>query len=173
MISDSGFMKCDICGKREAMVFIQQIMGGDKVEVHLCEVCAGERGISSEGEKFELSLSDLLSDLVNVKDAKGRPEPQVCSNCGRSAEEITKTGVIGCAECYAVFAEQIRGVLDESGVPTRHLGKFPRRLRAFKTYLVDVARLKKGLREAVHREDYEKAAAIRDRIRELESLAGD
>lgn len=166
-------MKCDICGKREALVFIQQIMGSEKIELHLCAECAEARGISADGEKFELSLSNLLSDLLSVKEGRSPAGQGVCSNCGRTAEEFAKTGTLGCAECYSVFAGEIRAMLEGSGVQPRHVGKFPRRLHAFKTYLVDIARLKKGLREAVHREDYEKAAAIRDRIRELETLAGE
>jgi protein-arginine kinase activator protein McsA len=42
-------------------------------------------------------------------------------------------------------------------------------LSTYKRYLVDVVKLKEGLREALKREDYEKAARIRDRIRELEN----
>jgi len=170
---DGLTVKCDICGIREAMIYIQQIMGSEKVEFHLCEQCAAERGISADDEKFELSLPNLLSDLLSVKEEKSSSGPRVCSTCGRTVEEVTKKGMLGCGECYSVFAPQIRAMLEDTGVQIRHVGKFPRRLHAFKTYLVDVARLKKGLQEAVHREDYEKAALIRDRIRELETLAGD
>jgi protein arginine kinase activator len=164
-------MKCDVCRKREALISIQQVMGKEKAELHLCDRCARERGISTGGERMELSLGSLLQDLMSVQ----RPERPVgsimCPSCQRTVEEFNKTKKLGCTECVKAFDRELRELVAKVGEPAQHVGKFPRRLRAYKTYLVDIARLKRGLKEAVGREDYEKAAVLRDKIRELETLS--
>jgi protein arginine kinase activator len=163
-------MKCEICRKREALIFIQQVMGKEKVEMHLCEECAKERGISAGGDKLELSLGGLLGDLLGARQVSHQ-KPAVCPGCQRTVEEFTKTERMGCSECVKAFDTELRAIKEKVGEPAQHVGKFPRRLKAYKTYLVDIARLKKGLKEAVGREDYEKAAMLRDKIRELETLS--
>jgi protein arginine kinase activator len=52
---------------------------------------------------------------------------------------------------------------------TQHRGKYPKRLMAYKTLLIDIEELKRKLDRAVKKEDYEEAALLRDQIKELES----
>jgi protein arginine kinase activator len=163
-------MKCDICRKRDALIFIQQVMGKEKLELHLCERCARERGITAGTEKIEVSLGSLLSDLLTPKQAR-ELKAVVCPGCQRTVEEFVKTQKLGCSECVKAFDAELRESVGKMDEPAQHVGKFPRRLKAYKTYLVDIARLKRGLKEAVVREDYEKAALLRDKIRELETLS--
>jgi protein arginine kinase activator len=171
-------MKCEICGARKAVIHIQQVAGKERIDLHLCEECAVERGIVGAGsagggkeQRIEISISSLLNGLVDVRDLKGAAE-KVCPGCGSKWESIRKRGKVGCAECYGVFGREMRGMLEKLGAHgTNHRGKLPRRLRTYKKYLVDVVKLKEGLKEALKREDYEKAARIRDRIRELEKPA--
>ena len=163
-------MKCEICHKREALIYIQQVMGKEKVEMHLCEQCAKERGIAAGGDRLELSLGSLLNDLLGSRET-AHQKAAVCPGCQRTAEEFTKTQRMGCSECVKAFDAELRAIKEKVGEPAQHVGKFPRRLKAYKTYLVDIARLKRGLKEAIGREDYENAAVIRDKIRELETLS--
>ena len=51
---------------------------------------------------------------------------------------------------------------------TRHVGKQPRRLPQSKQTQSELMQLRKQLQQAVHKEAYEEAARIRDRIRHLE-----
>ena len=133
-------MKCEICGARKAVIHIRQVIGKEWVDLHLCEECALERGISGEGEHVELSISNMLKKF-------------------------------GCAECYSTFSREIHFLLEKMGAQSTHRGKLPRGLSTYKRYLVDVVKLKEGLKQALKREDYEKAARIRDRIRELENAS--
>ena len=165
-------MKCDVCRKRDAIISIQQVMGKEKVELHLCDTCARERGITTGGEKPELSLGSLLQDLMSAKQQTEQPQAStVCPSCQRTVEEFTKTQKLGCTECVKTFDRELRELVGKLGEPAQHVGKFPRRLKAYKTYLVDIARLKRGLKDAIGREDYEKAAVLRDKIRALETLS--
>jgi protein arginine kinase activator len=164
-------MKCDVCRKRDALISIQQVMGKEKMELHLCERCARERGISTGGEKLELSLGSLLQDLMSTKGAEQPRPAAVCPVCHKTVDEFVRTQKLGCSECVKTFDHELRELVSKMGQPAQHVGKFPRRLRAYKTYLVDIARLKRGLKEAIGREDYERAALLRDKIRELETLS--
>lgn len=171
-------MKCEICGARKAVIHIQQVIGKERIDLHLCEECAVERGIvdttdSGRGEgagrdqRIDLSISSLLNGLVDIRSLKGS-QGKVCPQCGSTWELIRKREKMGCAECYASFSREIRFLLEKMGLRGSHRGKLPRRLRTYKKYLVDVVKLKEGLKEALKREDYEKAARLRDRIEQLE-----
>jgi protein arginine kinase activator len=160
-------MKCEICRNNDAVIHIQQIIGNERIDLHLCEVCALERGIMSKQEKGELSLSSLLTGLIDIRDAK-QPQKSSCPRCGSAWQEIEEREQVGCAECYSCFGKEIRALMRKSGGQHRHRGKYPRRLLAYKKILVDVMKLKEGLKEALGSEDYERAAVLRDRIKELE-----
>jgi protein arginine kinase activator len=168
-------MKCEICGVRKAVIHIQQVKGKERIDLHLCEECALARGIGGEvdsDQRFELSISNLLNGLVDIGKMK-RAKDRICPQCGSSWESIRKRDKIGCAECYITFSEEIRFMLEKIGARGSHRGKLPRRLNTYKKYLVDVVKLKDGLKEALKNEDYEKAARLRDRIRELEQPSED
>ena len=163
-------MKCEICGVRKAVIHIRQVIGKEQVDLHLCEECALERGISGEGEHVELSISNMLSGLLDIGQLKERKNA-ICPQCASTWESIRKREKFGCAECYSTFSREIRFLFEKMGVQSTHKGKLPKGLSTYKRYLVDVVKLKEGLREALKREDYEKAARIRDRIRELENAS--
>ncbi len=166
-------MKCEICGLREAVIHIQQVVGYDKVELHICEVCAKERGITTGENQIEFSISNLIMGLVDVKDIQKRKGVRkVCSGCGMTLEEFKETGKLGCPECYVTFEREIRSLLRKMYGKTQHQGKFPRQLKTYKTFLIDLERLKQDLNRAVKEENYEKAAVLRDRIAELQKSAG-
>lgn len=168
-------MKCEICGTRRAVIHIQQVIGKERIDLHLCEECALERGIGAAeegGGRVELSISNMLNGLVDIRKLKGKKKLS-CPQCGSSWESIRKRDRLGCPECYGTFAGEIRFLLEKMGARPSHRGKLPKRLRTYKRYLVDLVKLKEGLKEALKREDYEKAARIRDRIRELESSTGE
>lgn len=163
-------MKCELCKENDAVIHIQQIIGTETKEIHLCEVCAHENGISSKSDKIELSLNELLNGLI---DFSPRTKQQGrCSTCGTRLKEFRKSGTVGCPECYSSFREEIVSFLEEIAGTVQHKGKYPKKLQAYKALLVDKEILKKRLEEAVSNEDYETAAALRDRISYLESSDG-
>ena len=81
--------------------------------------------------------------------------------------------LLSAPECYSLFHREIRSLLEKTVGENQHTGKYPRRLLELKTFLVDVVRLKESLKQALKREDYEKAAALRDRIKDLEKIPGE
>lgn len=164
-------MKCEVCGDRKAVIHIQQVIGKEKVDLHLCEECALERGIAGGEGRIELSISSLLNGLVDMRKPKAARD-KACAKCGSTWELISRREKMGCPECYTSFAKEVRTYLGKAGVRGTHKGKLPQRLLTYKTYLMDVIKLKENLKEALKKEDYEKAARLRDRIQELEQPQG-
>ena len=56
-------MFCERCKQREATVHLTEIIRNEKTEIHLCDSCARDMGLSSHGGGFSLTVSDMLSFL--------------------------------------------------------------------------------------------------------------
>ncbi|RKX79984.1 MAG: hypothetical protein DRP87_01145 [Spirochaetes bacterium] len=158
-------MICEFCEEREAVIHVKQIVGYESFDVHLCEDCAHKRGISNITDKREPSLSSLLSGLISSDSERDRKS---CPKCGSQYFEIRETGRLGCTECFVIFDREIGAFLEEMTGSKNHMGKYPKKLKAYKTLLIDRQLMKEKLSKAVKNEDYELAAYLRDRINELE-----
>jgi len=161
-------MKCDICGSNEAVIHIKQETGSEAVELYLCEECAAARGITGDSEDVDLSVTNLLTALVDTKDTgQESDKKKACPRCGMTMQRFKREGRLGCNECYSTFSKEIGRILGKMYGRSHHRGKYPKRLLAYKTFLVEIEKLKKQLDRAVKQENYEKAAQLRDRIREM------
>ena len=91
-----------------------------------------------------------------------------CPQCGMSASEFGESGQLGCAACYRVFKETLVPLFKQIHGYEFHRGKIPvsdpSRQQICRT-LID---LRRALKKAVGQEAYEQAAALRDRINQLE-----
>lgn len=163
-------MICDICGENEAIIHVQQIMGGEILEIHMCAECAKKKGVAMEKDgSGEFSLSKLLSGLVeSFSQDEQIVQIEECPNCGTRLSDIQENEKVGCPECYSVFRTAIDEILNEYTEKTVHNGRYPEKLKAYKAILIDKEVLKRKLKEAVQKEEYEHAAKLRDRIFELE-----
>jgi protein arginine kinase activator len=168
-------MKCEICGRRNAVVFVQQISGGGKTEVHLCAECARENGLSRGEGDIARSVASLLASLPQTKKAAASAAPRalVCSACGTTEEELKKRGTAGCPACYRIFADYLFRKAYGEGATRRHAGRLPASMAARRDTRRELAALRESLAAAVQAEDYETAARCRDRVRALERDADD
>jgi len=91
-----------------------------------------------------------------------------CSQCGIKFAEFRNTGRLGCPLDYQEFRGELMTLLENIHGETRHCGKTPRRLPLSKLTQSELIQLRNRLKQAVHREDYEEAAKLRDRIKQLE-----
>jgi protein arginine kinase activator len=162
-------MKCERCAKHSAIIQIQQIVNNKRKSIRLCERCAKVLGImgSETSDKSKFTIPNLFSDMfeglahVNPKNAKK------CPSCDTTLETIIEEHKAGCTECYSAFNLQIEKELQKLFGNTRHIGKFPRRFLKFKQFLFNINDLKKQLVTAIKNEDYENAAILRDKIKEI------
>lgn len=157
-------MICDICRDRPAVIFVQQVTKNSNIELHLCEECARERGFSTTENKIDISLGGLFS---NILDEGAGTRPRVCPACGFSFADIRKLRKAGCADCYRQFRGEIVSLLRSDGVEIGYTGPLPGKLEPFAGPRDDEDQLRRELRKAIEREDYERAAYFRDRIRAI------
>jgi protein arginine kinase activator len=161
---------CERCKKAQATFHLTDIdRSGNKAERHLCDRCAGEEGLLQA--KPQVDLNEILENFIaGSKAGAADLSTLVCDQCGISYVEFRNQGLLGCPHDYEVFKEQIGRLLERThGGATTHVGKVPKSLGQVRKPQQDIRRLKRMLDEAVAAEDYERAAKLRDRIRELEN----
>lgn len=176
-------MKCEKCNNNEATIHLTEIVKNVKTELHLCEQCARRAGVNSRVSHFSLSLHDMLS-FINLEDLKNDSTDVSCGNCGLSFSQYKKSGMLGCPRCYLNMETRLLPSLKSlhdfefySGSTPSHFIE-PDGNNIFLTSSSEnpempeeasqIMELQKKLDDAVFREQYEEAALIRDRIRELE-----
>lgn len=162
-------MLCDNCKKNEAEVHLTQIEENEMTTVHLCPSCAAEKGLDAPGSK-NLPLTDFLAEMGKVAAAEEEATlAGPCSYCHTTVDDFKRTGRLGCPHCYSIYETQLRAILRRIHGSTQHLGKVyvpPAGEAADRS--VRLSGLRRKLQQAVETEDFERAAVIRDQIRELE-----
>lgn len=162
-------MKCDACGEKEATVFLTQIVDGKMHKVNLCESCSKEKGVN---DPTGFALADVLMGLGSEKSIESPSAVKTkCPVCGFTQADLKKTGRLGCSACYDTFADQLEGMLKNMHKGITHTGKSPARLRAVRERDDRIRVLRDDLDEAVASEQYERAASLRDQIRQLEAAS--
>lgn len=166
-------MLCDDCKKNPASIHFASVSNGQKVEMHLCEECAAKKGIqmlSNLNLTIPNVLGNIIGHLYSGQPALS-PSEQAgthCPGCGLSFTDVRQTGKLGCAQCYKVFQEELEATLRRVQGNVQHTGKIPARSGKKVLLRRQIENLKTQLQESVINEKYEKAAEIRDSIKELE-----
>lgn len=93
-----------------------------------------------------------------------------CQCCGSSFEDIAKTGKVGCAECYDVFYEELLPSIQRIHGRTAHTGKLAHSAGTEVKVRNEIAKYRAELEKAIKDQEFEKAAELRDRIKELEKF---
>ena len=163
-------LKCDNCNKT-ATVHLTEIKGGKKIEKHLCEQCAAQ----NEGlpVKSHTPINELLTNFVLAHSGLQKESGSACESCGISWAEFRQSGLFGCPNDYNIFEKDLTPLLQRAHEgATHHVGKVPTRRGVTGVPMkkqLDVAKLRKELGKAVESEDYERAAKLRDQIKDAES----
>ncbi len=159
-------MLCQMCKKVAATIHLTEIVNNQKKEVHLCETCAEKQGVV----KTQMSIADFLSGLATGGKTKAQDDmPDIaCGSCGMTLSEFQSGGRFGCADCYGSFRERIMPLIEKIHDAGQHVGKMPQRTDRDVAREKSLRQLQAELKRAVEREEYEEAARIRDRVRELE-----
>lgn len=159
-------MLCNECGKNEANVHMTHIINGKKTETHLCEECAKKNQTFNSNFSMENLFSAMLNNAFNSTTylpSKG------CLKCGMTYDEFRNIGKFGCSECIDTFKPKLMPVVKNIQGHETHAGKIPKRAGGSYKIQKDIENLKIQLKSAIESEEYEKAAQLRDKIREMES----
>lgn len=163
-------MQCETCQKNAATVHLTDVSNNTKREIHLCEGCAKEQGVTIKSYLHKgPSYPELLTQLVHSQ-AEGHAEEKdlTCPRCGITYRKFRTTGKFGCPHDYVVFKKGIVNLLEKIHGKSQHTGKVPLRASDQIARQKEVRALRGDLEKAVREEEYEKAAKIRDRIYEIE-----
>ena len=188
---------CQSCKEREATILFRHIRGNEKRTLRLCSACAEQRA-----RKFEEASQAPAAPGAEGQEAKPDSPPKKpaakqinvvvghlslsesseqaeCGECGMTYKEFRKAGRLGCSGCYSAFAAQLERLFKRIHGAGRHEGKGPPAPSSGPPPSSPQSRsgaewqkLREALRKAVAEEAYEKAAAIRDRIAQLEASEG-
>ena len=137
-------------------------------EMHLCEECARQKSVQMEQQ---FGLADLLAGLSDFgKQVKDKEETKlVCQKCALSYDDFRKFGRLGCSHCYSSFETHLSNLLKKIHGSNHHYGKKPMRIpEAQQKKMESLQDFKSQLAHAIQIEDFEKAAELRDKIREIE-----
>jgi len=160
-------MLCDLCEKREAKIFIKKIENGKQVDYNVCEVCASNAlgktiDFSDLHESIFHSLSDMLAGFSDIDENELEKELK-CDECGLTSREFQETGKLGCDKCYQTFEDKLIHLLKRLQGSVQHAGKSLPGLE----HRHEIDNLKAELQNCIEKEEYERAAVLRDKIREL------
>ena len=84
-----------------------------------------------------------------------------------SYTHLSQTGRLGCGECYTAFERQLEPLLRRIQGTSTHTGKVPGRQGGTLKLEREIGRLARELETAVEREEFERAAELRDKLKEL------
>ena len=159
---------CPVCAKHAASVTFKGLVNDQALKLRLCERCAKKKGLAFPFGPSTLPLSDLVAELMKAASAAG-PAPRVCRGCGLTDAEFQQTGQLGCSRCYAVFAPVLEPLLKRLHGSAQHLGKRQPCTVRVPSPAEALNRLKAELQDAVRHEEFERAAALRDELKEFEA----
>ena len=178
----NGSADCELCGEEPATMHLLRVVDGNIIHTHLCAHCAEEASAEqTEGLALVLAVPSVLSGFVK----KTPPEPgeavggstvdheqSFCGVCGTTLSDLKESGMVGCSNCYRLFAEHLEATVRREPVPVEHLGKIPLRGPENDSLRHEMMRLERMLRELVQHERFEEAAGVRDRLAELGQRMG-
>ncbi len=164
---------CEECGNRQAIVHVKTVQDGRQVVMNLCQECAQKKGFLNIFLQPSFSINNLLSALLGSQMAKmpaleSSGTETRCTVCGMSYRDFARAGRLGCSNCYNTFEDRLDPLLRRIHGSEKHVGKAPVHSGGAALIRRELETLKSDLATAIAKEAYEKAAEIRDRIRELE-----
>ena len=160
--------KCSICQKPEVAVVISTIdKDGTIIELSLCQECAEKKGIT-EIKKSKLSVQEILNELQEK--ISEQDNNLLCTNCGLSFADFRRRGRLGCEHCYQSFAEKLEPIIKRIHNATQHTGKVITEGRKKISEKFEIRKLRTILANAIQKEDFERAARIRDQIKKIRQV---
>ena len=153
---------CSSC-KKDCTIHLTQIINGKVNNVDMCEHCPHTKMVNNDEN------INLMDFLINMNSNSNLKKGNVCPECGMGEQVFKKTLRFGCVVCYQVFEPQLKLILSQTQKFGKHTGKIPNMYQDREVLRQKIQGLKEQLEEAVTREDYEKAALLRDDLSSLSS----
>lgn len=164
-------MKCQHCEK-PATFHITELTGPEPLEYHLCEDHAKDYLSAPQDEIVPSpTVAGVLAKQLKIgqtAEELARLDKKACPVCGITFHEFRHQGRLGCPHDYLFFEKELEPLLVNIHGDKRHAGKQPVVGQQNTDDQTELIRLRREMQDAVDREDYETASALRDRIRQAE-----
>ncbi len=174
-------MLCQNCNQKEATTHIKRVVNGEAEEHHLCAECAKKLGYDHFLDDFSLSIPNFFSSFFHdTMPALSRAGAAHCDTCGSSFEDIVRSGMVGCADCYEKFFDRLLPSIQRIHGRARHAGKTPHytvepdekggetsEAPKAQTAEAQIEALQREMQQAIDSQNFEQAAVLRDKIKEL------
>ncbi|NQU44415.1 UvrB/UvrC motif-containing protein [bacterium] len=192
MAEERKCMKCE----KPATHKITKIVKGQVFDFLFCDDHA--ESFSSFAKRPQANLVELLHQILKQQERMAVDEGPNCPNCGLTYDAYRKTLLLGCSECYQAFGDlivndlrKIHGAVshyperEAAALPETAHAQSPARPSSFQEdefpssqldtdilpeELLTIERMKAQMSAAIEREDFEKAAQLRDAVKRLESV---
>ncbi|MEI7633976.1 MAG: UvrB/UvrC motif-containing protein [bacterium] len=162
------------CKQNPAAVKLTKLIKGSVEELWLCQECAAQQN-PYQKKIGALSIEQVLATLLNQNKkemaAKPRSVDIECSSCGLPFDSYRSTLLLGCSECYASFEKYLIADLRKFHGATTHCGRVPEGAPPVLEHNRNPREIRRRLREAVESEDFQRAARLRDELRQIELRA--
>jgi protein arginine kinase activator len=157
-------MICQVCKDKVATIRLKEIINDEVTELHLCKEC------------FEARERQGGSAHAGSPEGKGKKKlsleskPIQCPTCGTTSDELRANGRLGCGDCYKTFAVSLEPIISRVHGFTEHRGKSPAYIARNLDLKTELRRLQTELQDAILTENYERAARLRDKIKQFEDM---
>ena len=155
-------MKCENCGKNEVTFVYQSNINGKVTEKHLCSECAEKLGYTQKiAAHSQRMMQNFFGNSIfgnSFFDDFFSPVPSLM---GRMLEDPFDDFFADMPALGAATAKQEEQKKEDDLVDREEQGRF--------AYLRQMNALKMEMKKAVHQENFERAAELRDEIHKLES----
>lgn len=151
---------------------VKKILNNSITEFHLCAECANKKFGAPEDIPPQIFLPNIIANLIPAfteNQAQLQYTKEKCPVCGYSFLDFINTGLLGCSNCYNVFAAELNEIIRKLHGSNQHKGKIVSRSFGTLKAKRSIEDLKTQLDELVKLEKYEEAAKLRDKIKALEN----
>lgn len=184
---------CEDCGQSEAVCTVAVMMGEHVTHRRLCQACMAKATMSIAAGNLGKVLGAIMAAAHNAAQERSQApqeaEPSLsgsedadvpqetpadalsCPGCGMTEMQYRKGGRLGCAQCCDTFRRQLEEMLHRTSPQVCHTGRRPLDSEAAVRSRARQEEMQRRLDEAIVREEYEKAAELRDALRSMRAEA--
>jgi protein arginine kinase activator len=167
-------MKCQHCEKPATFHITELTDPSGPTSLHLCEDHARSY-LSQTNETGAISaLAGMLAKQLKMDETVQKlseVDQKTCPACGITFAEFRQGGRLGCGYDYIHFQNELEPLLMNIHGAKTHHGKHPTRVAGSPDRQHQMLQMRRDMKAAIEKEDYEMASKLRDQIRQLEEEA--
>jgi protein arginine kinase activator len=164
-------MKCQQCEKPATFHITELTDPNGPSSLHLCEDHARVYLSQSAESGAATALAGMLAKQLKMEETVQKlseSDKKTCPACGITFAEFRQGGRLGCGYDYIHFQPELEPLLMNIHGSTEHNGKRPTRTNGSPDRQHQLVQLRREMKMAVEKEQYEKASELRDKIKQLE-----